>query len=57
MQESTPAGEGAMVAVLGMQIEEVEKEISALPEGEVCEIANDNTNGQVVVSGKKISQI
>ena len=53
MQESTPAGEGAMVAVLGMQIEEVEKEISALPEGEVCEIANDNTNGQVVVSGTK----
>ena len=55
MQESTPAGEGAMVAVLGMQIEEVEKEISALPEGEVCEIANDNTNGQVVVSGTKKS--
>ena len=53
MQESMPAGEGAMVAVLGMQIEEVEKEISALPEGEVCEIANDNTNGQVVVSGTK----
>ena len=53
MQESTPAGEGAMVAVLGMQIEEVEKEISALPKGEVCEIANDNTNGQVVVSGTK----
>ena len=53
MQESTPAGEGAMVAVLGMQIEEVEKEISVLPEGEVCEIANDNTNGQVVVSGTK----
>ena len=53
MQEAVPVDEGAMIAVLGMTINEVEKEISALPEGEVCEIANDNTNGQVVVSGTK----
>jgi len=53
MQESVPPGEGAMTAVLGMTIEEVEKEIDALPKDEKCEIANDNCVGQVVVSGKK----
>jgi [acyl-carrier-protein] S-malonyltransferase len=34
-------------------VDEVEKEINLLPKGEVCEIANDNSNGQVVVSGRK----
>ena len=47
------SGDGAMIAVLGMTINEVEKEISLLPKGEICEIANDNSNTQVVVSGKK----
>ena len=42
-----------MMAVLGMTINEVEKEISLLPKQEICEIANDNSNGQVVVSGTK----
>jgi [acyl-carrier-protein] S-malonyltransferase len=36
-----------------MRIDEVEKEINLLPKGETCEIANDNNNSQVVVSGKK----
>jgi [acyl-carrier-protein] S-malonyltransferase len=36
-----------------MSIEEVEKEISLLSKEEVCEIANDNSNAQVVVSGNK----
>ena len=54
MQESVPAGHGAMTAILGMTINEVEKEISLLPKQEICEIANDNSNGQVVVSGTKI---
>ncbi len=53
MQDAVPSGEGAMIAVLGMSIKEVEKEISLLPKGEICEIANDNSNTQVVVSGKK----
>ena len=53
MQEAVPQGEGAMTAILGMKIEEVEKEISLLKNNEACEIANDNTNGQVVVSGTK----
>jgi len=51
MQEAVPTGQGAMVAVLGMSIDEVEKEISMLPKKEICEIANDNSNSQIVVSG------
>ena len=53
MQEAVPPGQGAMTAILGMTINEVEKEISLLPKEGVCEIANDNSNGQVVVSGTK----
>ena len=55
MQEAVPIGEGAMMAVLGMTVDEIEKEINLLPKEESCEIANDNSNGQVVVSGKKIA--
>ena len=51
MQDSVPTGEGAMMAVLGMTMNEVEKEINFLDEPK-CEIANDNCNGQIVVSGK-----
>ena len=53
MQEAVPAGKGAMTAILGMSINEVEEEIKELKENGICEIANDNTNGQVVVSGEK----
>jgi len=53
MQNAVPSNQGTMMAILGMTIDEVEKEINLLPKDEVCEIANDNTNGQVVVSGDK----
>jgi len=53
MQNAVPPGEGAMIAILGMTLEEVEKEIAFFSKNEICEIANDNSNGQVVVSGKK----
>tara|TARA_B100000029_G_scaffold365206_1_gene358490 strand:+ start:41 stop:958 length:918 start_codon:yes stop_codon:yes gene_type:complete len=53
MQNAVPEGEGAMAAVLGMTIDEVEKELSLLSKDETCEIANDNSDNQVVVSGKK----
>ena len=53
MQDAVPPDQGAMMAILGMTIHEVENEINLLPKGEICEITNDNTNGQVVVSGKK----
>tara|TARA_B110000438_G_C15752556_1_gene623635 strand:- start:495 stop:1421 length:927 start_codon:yes stop_codon:yes gene_type:complete len=55
MQQAVPAGEGSMLAVLGMTIDEIENEINLLPKEEICEIANDNCNGQVVVSGRKSS--
>ena len=53
MQDAVPPGEGAMLAILGMNIQEVENQINQLPKDEICEIANDNSYGQVVVSGKK----
>ena len=53
MQDAVHPGQGSMLAILGMSVDEVEKEINLLPKGETCEIANDNSNSQVVVSGKK----
>ena len=55
MQDAVPSGQGTMMAILGMTIDEVEKEINLLSKEESCEIANDNCEGQVVVSGKKIA--
>jgi len=53
MQQAVPEGEGSMIAVIGMTIIELEKEINSLPKTEICEIANDNCSGQIVVSGTK----
>ena len=53
MQKAVPSDQGAMMAILGMSIEDVEEEINLLSKKEICEIANDNSNTQVVVSGKK----
>ena len=53
MQEAVPSGEGAMIAVLGMSLKEVEEEIKTFSSLGICEIANDNSNEQVVVSGNK----
>jgi len=55
MQDAVPSGEGSMIAILGMALNEIEQEIDELGRDEVCEIANDNSNTQVVVSGKKKS--
>jgi [acyl-carrier-protein] S-malonyltransferase len=52
MQEAVPQDQGSMIAILGMTIDEIQNEIQLLPKNEVCEIANDNSNGQVVVSGE-----
>ena len=54
MQKAVAPGQGAMIAILGMTIDDVQKEINLLPKKEICEIANDNSNTQIVVSGKKI---
>ena len=55
MQNAVPSNKGSMIAVLGMTLDEVEEEIESLikEKEEVCEIANDNCYGQVVVSGTK----
>ena len=52
MQSSVPKGEGGMVAVLGSKIKIVEKIIENNKDKYECFIANDNSEGQIVVSGK-----
>jgi [acyl-carrier-protein] S-malonyltransferase len=52
MQSSVPQGEGGMVAVLGSKIEIVEKMIEENQSKYECFIANDNSDGQIVLSGK-----
>ncbi len=53
MQNAVPKNEGGMVAVLGEDINEIEKIIENNRNKFNCFLANDNTNGQVVISGKK----
>jgi [acyl-carrier-protein] S-malonyltransferase len=53
MQEAVPAGEGAMLALLGAELEPAEKLAAAAAEDGVCQVANDNAPGQVVISGSK----
>ncbi len=52
MQAAVPVGEGAMAALIGVDLDGAQKAIDAV-EGGVCEIANDNAPGQVVISGDK----
>lgn len=53
MQSAVPVGEGAMAAVLGLDIAAVEALAADAAEGEVCEVANENDPAQTVVSGSK----
>ena len=52
MQNAVPKGEGGMLAVLGSKIEDIEKILNDKKENFFVEIANDNSEGQIVVSGK-----
>ena len=52
MQEAIPKGEGGMVAILGSTTDTIEKIIDENSNNYKCYIANDNSNGQLVVSGK-----
>ena len=52
MQEAVPSGQGAMLAVLGMNIDELSNEIKSIEKKYICELANDNCPGQLVVSGE-----
>ena len=52
MQDAVPVGKGAMIAVLGTSIDEIKKIIGPIKnENFICEIANDNADGQVILSG------
>ena len=53
MQKAVPAGEGAMAALLGVDLEQARSIAADAAEGQVCEAANDNGGGQVVLSGSK----
>nr|MDJ1016821.1 ACP S-malonyltransferase [Paracoccaceae bacterium] len=53
MQAAVPVGEGAMAAILGLDIDAVTALAAGAAEGEVCTAANDNDPAQVVVSGHK----
>ncbi len=54
MQEAVPVGEGSMIAVLGTKIDELSNLlIQNKSEKGICEIANDNADGQVIISGNK----
>ncbi|MEM1315728.1 MAG: ACP S-malonyltransferase [Pseudomonadota bacterium] len=51
MQSATPPGVGAMAAILGLGLDAVREVAREAAEGQVCEAANDNDPGQVVISG------
>jgi [acyl-carrier-protein] S-malonyltransferase len=53
MQAAVPVGEGAMAALLGADLPQAQELAKAASEGEVCEAANDNAPGQVVISGAR----
>lgn len=51
MQKAVPAGEGAMAALLGAELEQAQALAAEVAEDQVCAAANDNGGGQVVLSG------
>jgi [acyl-carrier-protein] S-malonyltransferase len=53
MQDAVPVGEGAMAAILGLELEAVEEVARRASDVGVCDLANDNAPGQVVVSGER----
>ena len=53
MQKAVPVGVGAMAALLGLEFDAVTAVASEAAQGQVCQAANDNGGGQVVVSGDK----
>jgi [acyl-carrier-protein] S-malonyltransferase len=53
MQQAVPVGVGAMAAILSLALNAVEEVCREAAQGEVCEPANINSDGQVVISGNK----
>ena len=52
MQEAVPIGMGGMLAVLGLNIDTIKSYIDDIKKNGVCEIANDNAEGQIIISGE-----
>ena len=52
MQDAVPSGEGSMVAVLGIEINDINRILRENINTFLCYVANDNSNGQIVISGK-----
>ena len=56
MQEAVPLGQGSMLAVMGIENNELKELINKFgKKNGVCEIANDNAKGQIIISGEKIA--
>ena len=54
MQEAVPLGSGSMIAVLGMKIDDITQLLKSKNNVDgICEVANDNAEGQVILSGNK----
>ena len=53
MQEAVPEGKGAMLAVLGLNMKELLEYVDKIKDNGVCEIANDNSDSQIILSGEK----
>jgi [acyl-carrier-protein] S-malonyltransferase len=53
MQKAVPVGEGAMAAIIGLEHSDVEAACAEAGAGSVCQVANDNGGGQLVISGAK----
>ncbi len=51
MQKAVGVGEGAMAAILGLEMDVVRDIAEAAAQGQVCQVANDNSPGQIVISG------
>lgn len=55
MQAAVPVGAGAMAALLGASVEQAEAAAAAGAKHGICQIANDNATGQIVLSGEKMA--
>jgi [acyl-carrier-protein] S-malonyltransferase len=53
MQKAVPVGVGAMAALLGLEFDAASAVAAEAAQGQICQAANDNGGGQVVVSGDK----
>ncbi len=53
MQAAVPAGQGAMAALLGVDLDQARSIAADAAQGQICQAANDNGGGQVVISGDK----